>query len=212
MLKHSPLAAALLLAAATMPANALTVTLGDQDFANGAIDPNFGSASAGEPAPFNEFKGHDFEPGNPFSASWTFSYAPAAYTAATLTFGIYDHDSAASGDQVASFTADGNNLTSALNSLFNGSGGAQSEVNVYTLDLFSILSALTDGSVTFSLTLQGPGLGTPGEVPGNGAGLDIAQLNLSDPGVVAVPEPAGLALAGAGFIGLGLMRRKRRIA
>lgn len=99
---------------------------------------DFNAASIGEPAPFDGFRGADFGPS--FSASFTFSYAPGAYTAARLTFGIYDHDSFLEGDQVASFTVDGADLTAELNSIFEASGGQQTEVNVYTIDLSAALA------------------------------------------------------------------------
>jgi len=200
------LAAALLFAAA--PAGALTVTLGEQDFADGG-EPGFAAyqaASAGEPAPFDDFIGSDGSAD--FSASFSFNYAPAAYATAALTFGIIDHDSQAPGDEVASFLADGVDLTAALNAAFNGAGGGNGEYNIYTLDLAALLPQLADGAVTFALTLQ---IANVAEQSVNGAGLDFAQLYLSEPGGTAVSEPGTFALLGAGLAGLAATRRRKRL-
>ena len=141
---------------------ALSITLGEQDFLDGATptltgSTSFDTASAGEPAPFNGRIGND-PPGPSFSASWTFNFAAGAYSAGTMTLGIWDHDSKASGEQVDSFTVDGVDFTATLNGLFEGRGGGQQEVNIYTVDLAPALGQLADGSVTFALALKGPGL------------------------------------------------------
>ena len=94
---------------------ATTVTLGDQDFTDGSFPPGvagFNAPSVGEPAPFDQFRGSDY--GTPFSESWTFNYSAQAVTSATLTLGIFDHDSAAPGSQLSSFTVDSINIPSAL--------------------------------------------------------------------------------------------------
>ncbi len=184
----------------TLPANLaradVMVQLGDQDFANGqgingvAV---FNAAAAGEPVPFDSFRGSDLAGSAPFSESWTFNYAAGAYVNATLTLGIADHDSQATGSQIVFFGFDGNDLTSLLNTLFESSGGRQFENNIYSVNIPALdLADLTDGTATFTLTLQGPSLsGTPldpmpGSLPNNGAGLDFARLDL------AVPEPGSL--------------------
>lgn len=210
IMRNSLFVAATLLLAATSPAAALTVTLGDQDFADGTIlqfSWIFQNSSVGEPSPFDGFIGSDQADGSNFTASFTFNYAPGPYTAATLTFGIVDHDSALPGDEVASFTADGVDLTAALNAAFNASGGTQGEVNVYTLDLAPLLSELADGSITFELMLQGNGVRDSGIPYTNGAGLDFAQLNLREPDDVPVPEPGTLALFGVALAGLAVRRQ-----
>jgi len=192
----------------TQAAWALISTLGDQDFADGATPTTgaFLTAGAGEPAPFDGvFIGSDVTGPN-FSASWTFSYgALSSVVGGSLTLGIYDHDSAAPGDQVASFTLNGIDLTTSLNTLFESHGGASREDNVYTLTLpGSTFANLATGSVTFALTLQGPGLGILGETPFNGAALDFSTLEVTgqETPPTAVPEPAtiGLVLIGIPFL------------
>jgi hypothetical protein len=206
----------LALAVMSSSAMAITITLGDQDFTNATLLANpgdFTTPQAGEPAPMGVFDGGDLTPTS-FSASWTFNFAAGAVSSAALTFGIFDHDSAAPGLQVASFTADGLSLTAALNTLFEGSGGRQAEVNVYMLTLpAGVVAAMADGSVTFSLALQGPGLqgsaGTTGETTQeNGAALDFAQLDFQQQ-QQAAPEPATLLLTGLSIGALALLRRRR---
>jgi hypothetical protein len=184
------LTASLILLACVDPVSAQAVTLGDQDFANGAFPDNtvFDNASLGEPPAFDGFNGHDIF--TSFSDTWTFIYSPQSVASATITLGLYDHDSAAPGDQVQTFTVDGNDLTALLNAALEATGGTQIEYNTYTINLpASAIPSLADGSATFSLALQGQGLaGVPGEVgnlsPQNGAGLDFATLTMN------VPEPS----------------------
>lgn len=204
------LTAALALLAAG-PAGAAMFMLGDQDFTDGQIltgTPQFDAASAGEPAPFDMFIGSDV--GADFSASFTFNFAADTYTAASLTFGIFDHDSAAAGDQVALFSLDGVDLTTELNALLNASGGANLEDNVYTIGLTgSALTAVQDGAATFMLTLQGPlpspFAGLP-DLQFNGAGLDFATLDVQ--AQPAVPEPSTWVLLTLGLAGIAWRRRR----
>lgn len=188
-----------------------TVTLGDQDFADGATvtSGTFLTAGAGEPAPFDGvFSGSDS--GENFSANWTFSYAPQApVTGGSVTLGIVDHESAATGDQIGSFTLNGIDLTTDLNTLFESHGGASGEYNVYTLTLpNSTFAALASGTVTFALTLQGPGLGVFGNTDFNGAGLDFSTLNVRTGQTPAVPEPSTMGLLLLGLPALLAARRK----
>ena len=184
----------------------VTVTLGEQDFADGAT-PTSGAilaAGAGEPAPFDGvFSGSDGSGPN-FSTTWTFSYAAQpSVLGASLTLGIADHESSAPGNQVASFTLNGIDLTSALNVLLEASGGASRENNVYLLTLSSpTFAALGTGMATFSLSLQGPGLGVLGETTFNGAALDFSTLS-----VTPVPGPATGILMSLALLGLGIARR-----
>lgn len=184
------LAAFALLAGSQFALAATVVTLGDQDFADGATPTTgaFLTAGTGEPAPFDGvFNGSDVSGPN-FSASWTFSYGAIAdtITGGSLIFGIYDHESAASGNQVASFTVNGIDLTGALNTLFESHGGGSRENSVYTLALpVSTFAGLASGTFNVSLSLAAPGLGLFGETPFNGAALDFSTLDIA----TAVPEP-----------------------
>ena len=218
----------LLYAVGTAEALVTTQMLGDQDFADGATPaspfvPTFNSASAGEPFPFNGFIGSDA--GTNFSASWTFNYgALVGITNATLTLGIFDHDSAAPGSQVNSFTLNGAvSLTSDLDALFEASQGANNQVRVYTLTLpGSAFSQLATGTSTFALALKGPGLGilSPNNNPQfNGAGLDFSTLSITaqdqaPPPGPSVPEPptAILLLIGASVLLAFRLRCKTRSA
>lgn len=189
-LSSKSIAALALLAGSQFAFANTIVTLGDQDFADGATPTTgaFLTAGTGEPAPFDGvFNGSDVSGPN-FSASWTFSYGAIAdtITGGSLTFGIYDHESAASGNQVASFTVNGVDFTGALNTLFESHGGTSREDNVYTLTLpASTFAGLASGTVNVSLSLAGPGLGLFGETDFNGAALDFSTLDIA----TAVPEP-----------------------
>jgi hypothetical protein len=183
-----------------------SVTIGTQHFTDGQKigTGTFLTAVSGQPAPFDTFYGSDATGPN-FDAQWTMSFtAPAAITSATLTLGIYDHDSQASGNQVSLFTAPGADLTVSLNAVFEGHGGANTEYDVYSIPLpASTFATLAGGSASFHLTLQGPGLSVLGETPSNGAGLDFATLTV-------VPEPGSIALFGIGVALLLAFRNRGR--
>jgi hypothetical protein len=195
-----------LLAAAQRADGNVIAQMGDQDFTDGQTVTGaiFAAAAAGEPFPFDRIFGSDGS-GTSFSAGWTLNFAPGSYSNVTFTLGIVDHDSQASGSQLAFLGLDGQNLTSLMNAQFESFGGRQGDANIYTVTLpAAALAELTDGSATFQVTLQGPGLvGTvaaPTEVTNNGAGLDFARLTL-------VPEPGTAILLGV--IGTALIARRR---
>lgn len=167
----------------------------------------FLSAVSGQPVPFNQFHGADLNGPN-FQVDWMMTFTPPATVGATaLTLGIFDHDSQATGNQVASFTVAGQDLTALLNSALESRGGHQGEYNLYTITLpSSTYAALETGSIAFELQLAGPGLGVLGETSFNGAGLDFAGLSIA-----AVPEPASTAFVFGGaccLAGIWLKRRR----
>jgi hypothetical protein len=181
----------------------VSITLGEQDFADGdgpITGPAFSTAGAGEASPFNAFNGSDSGslPAN-FDASWSYAFAPVAgATSASLTFGIHDKDEFVAGDQVANFDVDGVDLTAALNALFEAAVAPNGTVSVITIDLTGLaLAAVSDGSATFSLRLQSGDLTAQSA---NGAGLDFATLRV-------VPSPGAAAVLGLG--GVVAARRRR---
>lgn len=164
-------------------------------------------------APFNSVCGSDTGLlGANCSASWTFNYTVPAgdtITGATLTLGIVDIDSAASGNQVGSFTLDGtDDLTALLNAvsegLNGGSGAPNNQYDILTINIPGAdLTSLSGDTATFAVTLAAPGLGTLGNTPFNGAGLvfstlDITAMSGSTP-PPPTPEPSTTA-----FLMLGL--------
>ena len=187
----------------------ISLTLGKQHFVDGQkpVGPGtFDTAASGEPAPFNAFIGSD-PTGPNFSATWTYNYSPlSSLNAASLTLGIVDGDSKAPHDTVALFTLDGIDLASSLNTVFKAHGGSLGEYDVYTLSLpTSVFPALESGDATFTLDLQGPGLGVLGPTPFLGAGLDFSTLRMD----TTVPEDP-FTLVSAGILAGGWFCLRRR--
>jgi hypothetical protein len=199
-------------------ADVISQTLGGVNFSDGQVPVgagNFNTANAGQPAPFNAIIGSDVVGPN-FSASWAFNYGSIAgtITDAILQIGLYDGDSAASGNQVQSYTLGGVDLTSLLNDAMEANPGATNQENYYSITLpVSTFSVLAGGSPTVSLTLQGPGLGVLGQTTFNGAGLDFSTITID---TATVPSPiAGAGLPGLLFAGAGLLgwwRRRHKMA
>lgn len=174
-----------------------------------------GIAQGGQPAPFDQSYGNDILSSD-FNVSWSHSYTPIVDTilSATITFGIVDHDSLASGSQLASFIFEGADLTTDLDVFFEAAGeGADGQYDIYSLTLPSIIYAgLADGLATGALSLQGPGLITPlFPLPGpnppiesvsNGANLIFSSLEITTRDTTPVPEPSVLALS---LMGLGIL-------
>ncbi|NOT83718.1 MAG: hypothetical protein HOP02_02835 [Methylococcaceae bacterium] len=219
------LLSALLTGAQCVSANVVT-TLGEQDFQDGQLVASgtflnargtAANPSINEPDPFNLLIGADNSVGPNFSANWTFSYSPiqvATVADGNFTLGIVDHESTATGNQVASFLmrsgANVIDLTGSLNGLFESRGGGSREYNVYSLTLpfsASMSQILASGTVTFSLTLQGPGLNIDGETPFNFAGVDFSTLTVNT--LAPVPLPAAGSLFLFGVSALFAVRRKK---
>jgi hypothetical protein len=230
MTKHLALLSAILASVVLVPQRAkaqvpVDVTLGTaggnftvgSTVTSGAFNTKVGPSGLNQPAPFNAFCGSDISTN--CSASWMFTYAVPAgdeITSATLTLGILDIDSAAPGDQIASFTLDGtDDLTSLLNAssegLNSGAGSPNSQYNILTITIPTAdLAALDTGPATFTLVLQGPGLGVlaTSNPPDNGAGLDFSTLDMeAEPGVgppPPTPEPPTWMLGLTGLLAIGI--------
>ena len=228
------------LAASAAWANPITATAGkDPGWASGFLPDLFGDlipfwGTPGLAAPFNGSIGDDVIGPN-LSASWTIGgySAPSTVTNATLTIGIWDHDSGATctaadgtfagscpgGDAVKSFSIGGVDLTSQLNTAFDASGGGFNEYDVYTLTLPGSVDAVLGGSssAAVSLTLQGPGLvfdlGTfqYDKTSFNGGAVMFSTLTM-DGQTSSVPEPSSITLACAGLAGLLLMLSRRKLS
>ena len=180
--------------------------------------PQVGSAQGGQPVPFDQGYGTDGLFGGNFDQSWTHTFAAITdpILSASLTIGIVDHDSSATGSQLGLFALDGNELTSDLDALFEAGGGSLDlEYNVYTIDLAALIADLADGSVSVALRLAGPGLvtplfpnpGPPQETTTNGANLIFSTLTIETRDGQPVPDPATLSLALLAF-GPLLWRRR----
>ena len=173
---------------------------------------------AGQPAPFDAGYGNELF-GPSFSGSWTNDLGVGPIidpiTSGTIEIGIYQHDSASPGSQLAAFGFDGFDLTSNLDGLFEASGGSVNEYNVYSVVLPALsLAELNDGLAIFSLTLQGPG-GEQCDIfnptncsfpANNGAHLIYATLTVD---TTPVPVPAAVWLFGSALGLFGWLGRKK---
>lgn len=211
-------------------------TLGEQDFNDGdeLSSSTYLGAQVGEPIPFRDyliqdppeipppytgFIGLDGDYGltDTYRASWTHDDYTVTGTidSAEITFGIWEHDSEAAGDQVLQFLLDDVDLTVAANLALNGHGGSPGvpfvkfpEYNIYTIQIpGTALSDLEDGSTTFTLELMNGFNPNPGvSTSDNGAAVDFSTLSFNT--TAPIPEPtvvAGLA----GLLVMGLIRPRR---
>ena len=133
----------------------ITQTLGTQFYLGGETPTTgaFLAAGAGDPAPFDGvFIGSD-PTGPDFLASWTFSIGVITdpIVSAVLQLGIYDHDSSATGSQVASFLFNGVIvLTSVIDTAFESDPGLASQVKVYNIT--AGLTEVTPSAITYVKT------------------------------------------------------------
>jgi hypothetical protein len=236
-LGRSVLLASTLLALSS-PVSALLMSDSEGNAGNALVNgntysffPDIITAQTGSVAPFLGGCGDLF---SHCDTTWTHSYGAIAdpILSATLTLGIYNHGSASAGSQLASFSAGLSDLTTSMDALFESTGGALDEYNVYSLLLpAALLAELTDGVLEIALTLQGPVDGpcplfpgpndppctppVPDSVPFNAAHLIFSTLDITieDPIIPpdpSVPLPSSLYLLAIG--GLMLARSRRRAA
>ena len=231
-MKKMWLSALVLLSALALPrtamASSIVVSLGNtaptDPFNGGAplVSGNtYGSAviSSNFVAPFfTDFCGNDAgaTPAN-CDRTWTFNYvipAGETITAASLTVGLWDLDSAQAGNQAALYQVNGGDvLTASLNTaaeaLNGGTGAVNVEYDVFTFSLANF-GALSGGSATVHLTFQAPGGGLFGPTDFNGGAILFSMLNITTRASTPppVPEPATLFLVVTG-VGVGLRSRFR---
>jgi hypothetical protein len=175
------------------------------------------------PAPFNgAFIGSDVSGPN-FAAAWSMTFATPSgpVSGADLLFGILDADSAAPGTQVSLFSVNGVDLTASLNALFDAPSGANvnngqnGTYNVYDVTLPAAVLPNLLGVASFTLDLQGPGLGILGSTTFDGAALDFATLTITSGSIAVAPEPGMLpvlTLIAAGALLFARFRTCRRIS
>lgn len=161
--------------------------------------------------------GSEFAPLVNCDKSWTFNYvipAGETITAASLTLALADIDSASTGNQVFLYQINGGDvLTASLNTaaeaLHGGTGSVNGEYNVFTFSLLNF-GALSGGSATVHLTLQGPAAaGIFGTSSTNGAYIISSTLNITtQPSSSSVPEPTTCVLLASG---IGILVARRRL-
>ncbi len=202
-------------------ANAAMIQIDLGNAASGLVDgssyaliPDILTAQAGQPVPFDAGIGSELF-GDPANVNWQFNYGAIAESilSASFSFGIWDHDSAASGSQLDAFSLGGIDNTAALDVMFESGGGAtDAQYSVYNFNLGAAFFAdLADGNFSVDLDIGGAGLqtalfgGQVSETATNGYHLIYSTLSITfeDPSTPpSVPEPSTLLLFALSLAGL----------
>jgi hypothetical protein len=198
----------------------ITTTLGnDTGLTDGGVYsliPTILSTQTGQPAPFDQGYGQELLE-DPTALNWLFSYTAFTETvvSATLTFGVFDIDTASPGSQLDAFSVNSTDLTSLLDGLFESKDSGDNVYNEFTISLSStFFAALQTGLFDVSLDVGGSGSqtdifsGTTSSTPSNGFHLLFSTLEITtrdtggtDPST-SVPEPSTVALFTLALIGM----------
>ena len=210
------LATALLSAPLAANAAFISSTLGNPD--SGLVDGQIVSSTdilglqQNQSPPFDNIYGDDAldtQNGNFFQV-WVHTYAAIAepILSATLTLGIWDHDSAAAGSQVNLFALNNFLLTDTIAALFEAGGGEDFQYNVYEIAITGdALQSLAPGAAGFNLSLSGPTIDADGnQTLSNGAALLFSSLSIETrDAVLPVTEPGTLGLVCMALLLAGLV-------
>jgi len=195
-------------------AGTITDTLGEQDYIDGAspiLSADFYSAGFGEVAPFDgSFFGSDVSDTlGAISFTHNFSLAGTTPSNASITFGLFDHDSYEINQDTIDIFFDG---VIQDDSVWLGISAIPSGISVRSMNVDTGL--LLDGALTVSIVATKRGQVTGGIDDsfwkGNGIGVDYSTLKIEDQtGPSAIPLPATLPLL-IGALGLiGLVGHRR---
>ncbi len=217
----SPLLISLIFLSPTANAGLIASDLGNAtsglvDGSTYALVPDILNAQAGQPAPFDAGIGSELLPFILNDSHWIHNYGVITDTilSASFSFGIWDHDSAASGSQLDAFSLGSIDTTAALDAMFESGGGAtDAQYSVYTFNLgAAFFTDLADGNFSVDLDIGGAGLqtaligGQVSETAANGYHLIYSSLNIvtedSGPEPEPVPEPSTLLLFVLSLAGL----------
>ncbi|NMP33558.1 hypothetical protein HII17_18580 [Thalassotalea sp. M1531] len=201
--------------------------------------PDINNAQLGQPLPFDKINGADEppllppppdvlpEPLDPGPVSWLFNYGIITDTilSATLSFGIWDLDSASSGSQLQAFSMGGLDHTAPLDGLFEGAATVDSQYSVFNIAIDAAqFAALATGSFGASLDIGGSGLVSPLfgpfagqtiQTPGNGFALIYSTLTINTqdstppPPPGQIPEPNIIAMFLLSLLALRLKLAKK---
>ena len=221
--------ASAILACAAMSANAAVITSTAGNGAHGLTDgavtalvPDVLNAQAGQAAPFDTGYGNELF-GNAPLLNWAFPGLPIitdTILSATITIGVFDVDTAASGSQLDQFIVDGVDQTAAMDGLFEAANSGDNVYNEFTLSLGAgFFASLADGSFTAGLDVGGSGLQTAligggvSETAQNGFHLIFAQLEITTQDSSTppnnIPEPSTLLLFAMSLLGFKRLSRRK---